>query len=101
MLALKIDARFSVIEAALIGYGRWRATQKVKRKANGTGQEAPSEQLRTDESIEDEFEIINSNLEKWCLQLQQLRFKVIFMTQVPIIVLIWSRILLSSNVWSL
>ena len=78
MLALKIDARFSVIEAALIGYGRWRATQKVKRKANGAGQEAPSEQLRTDESLEGEFEMINSNLEKWCLQLQQLRFKVSF-----------------------
>ena len=98
MLALKIDAQFSVIEAALIGYGRWRAMQKVKRKADVVGQEPTREQLQMDESLEGESEIINSNLEKWCLQLQRLRFKVISPAKILIMVLISNRILLSSNV---
>lgn len=28
--ALRVDAQFSVIEAGLMGYGRWRAVQRAK-----------------------------------------------------------------------
>lgn len=28
--ALKLDAQFSVIEAGLMGYGRWRAIQRAR-----------------------------------------------------------------------
>ena len=58
--ALKLDAQFSVIEAALTGYTHWR-TQKYKQ--------------RDQSSLNQEQEAINSALDSWCRQLFEVKFE--------------------------
>ena len=56
--ALKLDAQFSVIEASLLGYARWRAGQRAKNS----------------ESLSDDTSRINNLLEQWCVRLLNLKF---------------------------
>ena len=58
--ALKLDAQFSVVEAALAGYTHWR-TEKYKQR----------DQL----AIDQELEAINVALEGWCRKLFEARFE--------------------------
>ena len=58
--ALKLDAQFSVIEAALLGYTHWR-TQKYRKPASS--------------ALDQEQEAINAALEAWCRRLFEASFE--------------------------
>lgn len=70
---LRIDAQFSVIEAALKGYARWLSTpesgQNVRWCCCGIAQTLTALQERTQETL-------NSNLQVWCERLLSLTFEV-------------------------
>ncbi|MCJ1398650.1 hypothetical protein MMC11_001851 [Xylographa trunciseda] len=57
--ALKLDAQFSVIEASLLGYGRWRAHQRAKK----------------DERMATVTGPINQRIQQWCARLMELSFE--------------------------
>lgn len=57
---LKLDAQFSVVEAALIGYGKWRGVQKAKHP---------------DGILTEQENIIIPSLEQWCSHLLELTFE--------------------------
>ncbi|MCJ1432586.1 hypothetical protein MMC27_001943 [Xylographa pallens] len=57
--ALKLDAQFSVIEASLLGYSRWRAVRRAKKDDTMTAVTGP----------------LNQKIQQWCFRLMELRFE--------------------------
>ncbi|MCJ1378061.1 hypothetical protein MMC17_001157 [Xylographa soralifera] len=57
--ALKLDAQFSVIEASLLGYSRWRAVRRAKKDDTMTAITGP----------------LNHKIQQWCIRLMELRFE--------------------------
>ncbi|MCJ1285753.1 hypothetical protein MMC26_005094 [Xylographa opegraphella] len=58
--ALKLDAQFSVVEASLLGYSRWRAVRRAKKDNAMTAITGP----------------LNHKIQQWCSRLLELRFEV-------------------------
>lgn len=76
MVVLRVDAQFTVVEAALKGYMKWRSTHGSKPQRDvRTGKSPPTGSLLTKEQ-EQERTAIEDYLESWCARLLEMQFEV-------------------------
>ncbi|MCJ1390853.1 hypothetical protein MMC18_003714 [Xylographa bjoerkii] len=73
--ALKLDARFSVIEASLLGYSRWRAVRRAKKDVGPLIHPSSFAKPSLKETMSIITGPINQRIQEWCIHLMELRFE--------------------------
>lgn len=78
MPVLRVDAQFTVVEAALKGYMKWRATHGTKPQED-VERPTPARLLsHADCAQEEERTNMENNLEGWCERLLAVNFEASF-----------------------
>lgn len=76
MVVLRVDAQFTVVEAALKGYMKWRSTHGSKPQRDVRAVQLPAAESLLIEKQEQERTAIEDYLESWCERLLELQFEV-------------------------
>jgi len=76
MVVLRVDAQFTVVEAALKGYMKWRSSHGTKPQRDVKMSPSPANEALLTVEKEQERIAIENYLESWCERLLELQFEV-------------------------